>query len=99
MKSYTIQTRTFGSSEIDKGLTVVVRPGDVIKLPPRIAARVLAGKVWLTDRGRDILLERDGEHCCDSRNSAVMLSNISEQPATVRFTLSAAGGCEDFISD
>lgn len=89
MKRYTIRTRTFGPREIDKGLTVVLTPGDVIKLPGRTTVRLLAGSVWITDRGRDILLGKQQEHCGDPRSAAIMLSNISQQPATVLVILSA----------
>jgi len=95
MKSYTIRTRTLGPHAVDHGLTVVLKPGDVIRLPDRISVRAVAGSVWLTAGGEDIRLRRGQEHCTSGGPPAVLMSNVSEYPATVALRLDRRDGCPD----
>ncbi|TVR03720.1 MAG: hypothetical protein EA403_06330 [Spirochaetaceae bacterium] len=51
---------------------------------------VRAGTVWITDRGRDVILNRGNAYCSNDSRALMVMLNPTRRPATVTIGLS---GC------
>ena len=80
---------------VSKEIDVVLSQGQLLKLPGSVTVTVRTGKVWITDRGRDVVLSTERQYCSNDPNSSVIVVNPSERPATVRIDHRQAGGCSD----
>ena len=80
---------------VSNGIDVVLSQGQLLKLPGSVTVSVRTGEVWITDRGRDVVLSTERQYCSNDPSSSVVVVNPSERPATVRIDHCQAGGCSD----
>lgn len=77
------------------GIDIIIPKGKVLALPGGTTLTVKAGELWVTDRGRDIMLQRGQEYCSNNGAAQIVLANIADIPATVRIGKGEPRGCTD----
>ncbi|TVR90898.1 MAG: hypothetical protein EA428_07400 [Spirochaetaceae bacterium] len=73
--------------------TVILGPRETLSIVGGSSVFAVAGTVWVTDNGRDIILPMGASYCStDVRNVAVAV-NPGSGPATIRVTSPDVQGC------
>lgn len=73
--------------------TLILGPRETISVAGGSSITVLAGTVWMTDRGRDIILSTGGFYCSSDSHSTIAASNPGPHPATIHILPPDAPGC------
>lgn len=74
-------------------LTLILRSRESRSVAGGSSVAVRAGTVWITDRGRDVLLTRGGTYCSNDRYAPLVVVNPLRRPATVTIGAPDARGC------
>lgn len=82
-------------ASLSNGIDVVLSQGQLLKLPGSVTVTVRTGEVWITDRGRDVVLASERQYCSNDPDRSVIVVNPSSRPATVRIEQGDARGCGD----
>ncbi len=73
--------------------TVILSPRETLAIVGGSSVFAVAGTVWVTDNGRDVILPMGASYCStDTRNVAVAM-NPGSTPATIRVLAPDVQGC------
>lgn len=73
--------------------TIILQPGETVLRAGGVHCTCIAGRIWLTDRGRDIILHPGQSYCSNDEHRAVVVMNPGRRAATLKLTPGRGAGC------
>ncbi len=73
--------------------TIILQPGETLRCSGGASCECLAGRLWLTDRGRDVILYPGQSYCSNDEHHAIVVVNPVQRPVTFRVVPVSQDGC------
>ena len=86
------RSRTGIGASADDETTIILEARRSRAVPGGSSISVRAGTVWVTDRGRDVILSRGKAYCSHDSRALMVMLNPTPRPATVTIGVSTGNG-------
>lgn len=77
-----------------RAITIILAPHQTHSFPGGTGLVVRAGTIWVTDRGRDVMIRPGGTYCSNDAHAPIVAVNPARRPATVTVSPPDVHGCE-----